>query len=298
MRLHFQEKPWDLYLTLGYSAGLGTLILAQDLGLVAAILLVIFVPGYVLVSALFPSDGAIGWIKRIALSFGLSIAVVPLLALLLNFTPFGILLRPIVISILIFTAGVGLAAYARRVRLPVKSRLSATITFRPGAWREFSALNRALGVGLAASIVFAGSSLTYVLTAPRGERFTEFYILGPGYEAGSYPTSLRVSEEGTLIIGIVNHEFERVEYTVKADRVAAIVVWNETGAYNETVELGSPTTMAWFNTTLNHESNWTVPFTFSIETSGLWKVRFLLFKDGDLTPVYRNLHFFVTVRAA
>jgi len=92
VRLHFQETPWDLRLAVGYTLVMTAVLLALG-GNLLAILLVLFVPGYVLVAALFPRNGDIDWIERVALAFGLSIAVVPLLGLLLNFTPFGI--RPV-----------------------------------------------------------------------------------------------------------------------------------------------------------------------------------------------------------
>jgi uncharacterized membrane protein len=46
--------------------------------------LVLFFPGYTLLSALFPRKGDLGGIERVALNFGLSIAVVPLIRMLRN----------------------------------------------------------------------------------------------------------------------------------------------------------------------------------------------------------------------
>ena len=43
--------------------------------------LVLFLPGYSLIAVLFPRKGDLDAIERIALSFGLSIALVPLLGL-------------------------------------------------------------------------------------------------------------------------------------------------------------------------------------------------------------------------
>src|SRR5207245_4585088 len=86
-RLHFEEIPWDLCAATGYTAVVSTILLLLGVGNLLAIVLVLFAPGYVLVAALFPRDVEIDWIERIALSFGLSIAVVPLLGLFLNFTP-------------------------------------------------------------------------------------------------------------------------------------------------------------------------------------------------------------------
>ena len=62
------------------------------------LLMVLFVPGYTLIAALFPKIGDLDGIERTALSFGLSIAVVPLIGLGLNYTPWGIRLIPVVVS--------------------------------------------------------------------------------------------------------------------------------------------------------------------------------------------------------
>jgi len=57
-------------------------------------------------------------IERVALAFGLSIAIVPLLGLILNFTPWGIRLVPIVVTVAGFTLlSTGVAA-RRRWALP------------------------------------------------------------------------------------------------------------------------------------------------------------------------------------
>ena len=60
--------------------------------------LVLFIPGYVLTHLLFPVRH-MDMIERIALSVGLSLAVTPSIGLLLNYSPWGITLGPIVISI-------------------------------------------------------------------------------------------------------------------------------------------------------------------------------------------------------
>jgi uncharacterized membrane protein len=336
VRLHFQERPWDLFFALGYVAAMAALILTTGQGLLAAILLVLFIPGYVLVAALFPGDsgladfvkyvahagenhdrekgpeketkaetgaqvgsevrkGEIDWIERIALSFGLSIAVVPLLGLLLNFTPFGIRLQPIILTILVFSGGLGVVAYVRRMRLPVEERLSATLVVTKPAWGEYSRLEKVLAVGLVISVVSSISVLAFVLTTPRpGERFTEFGILGPGGMLSDYPTDLNVSEQGTVLIFVANHEFERVDYSVRVDQVGVEIVFNPDTGANETVELNR-TNMAWMNLTLDHDTNSTLPYTFQIDGPGLFQVQFLLFRGGELAQVYKNLHLFVTV---
>jgi uncharacterized membrane protein len=49
--------------------------------------MVLFFPGYTLISALFPRKDSLSGVERLALSFGLSIAVVPLIGLILNYMP-------------------------------------------------------------------------------------------------------------------------------------------------------------------------------------------------------------------
>ena len=63
---------------------------------------VLFLPGYVLIRTLFPTK-EIDNIERTALSIGISLALVPLVGLLLNYTPWGIKLTPIALSLLYLT---------------------------------------------------------------------------------------------------------------------------------------------------------------------------------------------------
>jgi hypothetical protein len=47
------------------------------------------------------------------------------------------------------------------------------------------------------------------------EPFTEFYILGPDGTAENYPTDYVLGENGTVIVGITNHEQKPVNYTME-----------------------------------------------------------------------------------
>jgi len=300
VRLHFQEKPWDLRAVVSYTVLMAAILLVLNVGSFLAILIVMFVPGYVLVAVLFPGSLASGkaeidWIERIALSFGLSVAVVPLLGLVLNFTPFGIRFAPIVATIALFTVGVGYAAYWRRMRLPPDRRLSLTVDLAVPDWKEYSVLDKGLTVALAASIVVASGTLAYFVLTPRpGEHFTEFYLLGPSSNASGYPTNLTLNETGSVIIGVVNHESAMVNYTVRVDLVGVRIVYNATSGLNETVEMNRTT---WSSSpfTLADEQNWTQPYSFRINSTGLWKVQFLLFKNGDFSSAYRELQIYVRV---
>jgi len=294
LQLHFQKRPWDLYLVGAYAICVAIALSAVGAGFVLASILFLFVPGYVLVAFLFPSGKRIGWIERIALSLGLSIAIVPLLGLALNFTPFGLGFAPTVAFTGLFTLLIGLAAYGQRLRLPASERLSATIHLVTPDWSQIG-IDRTLSTVLVAIVVIATGTLAYLLVAPAPrEYFTEFYILGPDGKASGYPTALNVSQTGTVIMGITNQESASVNYTVRVDLVGVQIAYNATLELNGTVEVNR-TTWSWFNITLGDGQSWIRPYSFRIGATGLWKVQFLLIKESEKSSIYRNLHFFVRV---
>ncbi|MEA1998344.1 MAG: DUF1616 domain-containing protein [Euryarchaeota archaeon] len=123
----FKNFPKDLALVILLTLLCMLFILVSPLNetpvrIVLGLLLVLFMPGYSLIAALFPRMCDINGIERIALSFGLSIAVVPLIGMALNYTPFGIRLLPILIGLSIFTISLALIAYVRRSWLPERDR--------------------------------------------------------------------------------------------------------------------------------------------------------------------------------
>lgn len=75
--------------------------------------LVLFVPGYSLIQALYPK-GELDELERLALSIGLSLALVPLVGLVLNYTPFGIRLLPIAFSLAGLTLSLLIVALQRK----------------------------------------------------------------------------------------------------------------------------------------------------------------------------------------
>ena len=73
---------------------------------------VLWLPGYSLIKALFPTK-EIDNIERTALSIGISLALVPITGLLLNYTPWGIRLTPVTLSLLTLTTVFATAAIIR-----------------------------------------------------------------------------------------------------------------------------------------------------------------------------------------
>ena len=55
----------------------------------------------------------------------------------------------------------------------------------------------------------------FALSTVQKDRFTEFYILNDKGQAYDYPKNLTAGENSSLIIGLVNHEGRKTNYTVE-----------------------------------------------------------------------------------
>jgi len=265
--------------------GLRETVLRNILGLP----LVLFLPGYALIAALFPAKSDLDGIERTALSFGLSIAVVPLIGLGLNYTPWGIRLLPILISLSVFTIAMCGLAYLRRATLPdadafevpfreMALGLKAEILEKPA-----SGLDRVLTIILVLSILLSVATLFYVVITPKeGEHFTEFYVLGPEGMADNYPTNYTLGESGGVIVGVVNHEYRPVNYTM------------ELRLENKSLPLPKDLQQV----TLAHNETWEEPLTLTPPVEGKdMKLEFLLFNDTDKNTPYRDLHLWINVNS-
>lgn len=246
---------------------------------ILGLLLVLFFPGYALISSLFPKRDDLDTIERLALSFGLSIAVTPLIGLGLNYTPFGIRLDPILISLTGITLLLCLVGYLRRRRTPKDSRFSVDFAgFLHVVTESFQGESRTgkiLSVILILSIVLAISTTAYIIVKPTGESFTEFYILGPDGKASDYPTKITPGGTGNLIIGVVNHENKETSYRV-------LVSSNNTVQMEQQIKLKSGEKIE-------------IPFNFTAGELGEMKMEFLLFKLPENNNVYRSLHLWLNM---
>lgn len=238
---------------------------------------VLFFPGYVLMAVLFPKREGLGGIERVALSFGISIAVVPLIGLILNYTWWGITLESTLYSIASFIFVVSIIAWVRRRRLPEEERFNIEFQLRLPGWGG-GAWDKVLSVVLVVAILGALGTLGYVIAKPKvGERFTELYILGMGGKAEDYPQELTIGEEGKVIVGIINREHERVSYHVEV--MIDNLKNNEVGPIE-----------------LEHDEKWEGIVVFTPNEPGEdQKVEFLLYKNGGAEPSVESLHLWIDV---
>jgi len=248
------------------------------LRIILGIPFVLFCPGYTLMAALFTKKEGMGGIERVALSFGLSIAVVPLIGLILNYTPWGIRLEPILYSAASFILIASIIAWLRRRRLTEHERFAIQFQVTMPGWSE-GVWGKVLAITVVVAILATLGTLGYVIATPKvGETFTEFYILGQDGKAANYPKELKIGEKGEVIVGIVNHEGKEVSYRVE------VVAGSQ-----ESTEVGP--------VVLVDEQKWEGEVSFVPEVAGEnQKVEFLLYKDGEVEPCLEPLHLWVDVK--
>jgi len=308
-----QEFPADLALiALWLAVNLGVIYLpilnetiVKPLFVVPFILII---PGYCLIAALFPKNDDISPSERVALSIGLSIAVVPLIGLALNYTPFGIQLDPFVISLTVFILVMILVAHYRRALLPREKRFRVPFNEITGTIRnslfptEGSMVDRVLTVVITLAILASILITVYAIAVPKeGERFTEFFILGEKQQAADYPDRISTGQEYPLFIGVGNHEYRPVTYTIET--------WGMNMEFDNTTNTSTVLAMdpvAQASFALSHNETQVIPYNLSLQDTSYNRVEFLLFNEtvpgpevtgsDRINASYRDLHLWVTVR--
>ena len=303
LKFEVRETPYDLLVCVALALVLIALVvfwpdslLRQILGLV----FVLFLPGYAATAALFPENDQIDGIERVALSFGLSIAIVPLIGLGLNFTPWGIRLDPIMASVSAFIIGVSLVGWYRRQRLPVDERFAIVVDVQVD-FKGMPMIDKLLTVGIVVMLVASVVVLAWAITTPRvGERFTQLAILGPGGMATDYPRNVTVNETKTVLLSVKSFEHQPVNYAI-------VTVLTTAENYNFTV---ANTTIDWAqshslspfvgmvqNFSLEHHQYYNQTFNFSVTAPGTWKLQFLLYIEGQPLDqnAYREVHLWLNV---
>ena len=247
--------PTDLWAVVVLTLLADGVVLAGGPGLLrmaAAGLLLFALPGYAVVAALYPgrerpvpgSDEREGITlgERVGLSFGVSLAVVPLVALLTwpltrsiaaNFPTTIRPLRASMVPVLTLVVVVGaVLAARRRSRLPAGHQFTVPVdewvsSLRAAMGPSASRGSRLLTVALGLSILLAAASLGYGLASPvDGEQYTSAAVLTPGEDgepvATGYPSTLEAGEPVDLVLKLGNHEGEDTQYTVvvRAERLS------------------------------------------------------------------------------
>ena len=255
--------PFDLLLEVTV-AWLTAIVVLLDgptpLRIVLGLPFIFFFPGYAVVALLFPSRDGVDGVERIALAFGVSVALVPLIALVLDRSRWSIALTPIVVALLVVTTIAGVLAGYRRARYPPIRRY--TVTARIPTLPPFSTWDRqtrlAMGLMAIAFVLLVAGGASAVVARFAGEPTTEFALFSADGKAQFYERQVPVGEAVEALLSITNREGHAVTYEI---RVAG-----------DGVAVGSVSPIA-----VKDGETGTVP------------IRFTVHQEGDQLPVYFEL---------
>lgn len=233
---------------------------------------VFLLPGYVLVAASYPRRAAqatgvgpfaidvvdrVGVRERAALSFGLSLALLPLLGIAIGISPWTFSETAAVRAFVGFVAVVGLLAALRRRRVAPEDRFRLPFATWSAEARDSvasgSGTDRLLNVAVIVAALLALATVGYALAVPPGgEVYTNFAVLtqeGDELVSGGYQSALSSGEPAELVTAVENHEGESVAYTVVVTEASVNQFGRTTGEvelqrFGETVEPGERWTRA------------------------------------------------------
>jgi uncharacterized membrane protein len=226
---------------------------------------------------LFPGSSLLDVPERGALSFGLSIAIIPVLALITEAVLGPVATATIAASTMTLIVVEVVLAFVRRNTVPPDKRYIPSIAFSPRLWwQKLDGLSRVLIAVIVTgfSIATVAGVLLIAIPGP-GQFFTEFYVLGETGYAEAYPREIRVGEGITLPVTIVNNEN------------AAITYHTEVRAESEIISFSSPFTLDVGETAQQS-------MTFAFSEAGNLALQLILYRDDQPQP-YRILRLWLKV---
>ncbi|WP_276301582.1 DUF1616 domain-containing protein [Halorussus lipolyticus] len=223
---------------LGASAGALT---ARLVTLALGLPLLLFLPGYAAVAVLFPgrepdverldAEGnpvaprfqfrereRIDDPARVTLAIGVSAVVTPVTALAVNFTPWGLYARPLVVALAGVVVVGSLVAAVVRLRLPPEDRFAPTLRPASSALSSGDSDLGAANLVLAVGVLVAVAGIGFAVAVPKpGAQFTELYLLSEDENgtlvADDYP-EFAADDPEPLVVAVENHEGRDVTYSL------------------------------------------------------------------------------------
>lgn len=238
----------------------------------------LFLPGYLLMAVLFPEKDEFDGSARIALSIGLSIIIVPLIGLLLNYLSSGIRLLPMMLSLIFFDIFLLFLGWFRRNNLPEEKRFTLTLTIDLLKWSNETKGTKVIHAALLITSFLLIFTSVFMISSPKtGKIFTEFYITGLDGVTAGYPEQLKVGENGTVKAVIINNEQQKTRYKME-------ILMN--GNIIQTI---SPID-------IENQEKQEITVLFKVEEpEDLVKIEFLLYLDGQDIKPYRQLRLWVEI---
>ena len=299
-----KRYPTDLIITIVFSILSVVIALFLPDGSILRIIfgvpMLLFFPGYALVSVMWPGkfqpmtgpEGSdttrkgIDNMERVVFSIGLSLVLIPIIGLILNYVS-SITLVPILVSLLIITLFCSFLAIYLRKSLSRTERFYVSFILKSDASGD-----GLFPVILVSCIVIIASVLVFMITnPPDNSQYTEFYLLDQNHMLNNLPNNLTVNQTGTVLITIHSHENELVNYTIIAGVENSTLSTTYLEASSQ-IEL-SMTDYTATNISLNNSAMHEQEYTFHFSTPGNYRVVWNLLIDGQETEY--QLHVLVSV---
>jgi len=272
---------------------------------------ILALPGYVLTSALFPTDGraaqnpvdgrprrGLSLIEPGVLSIGFSLAVVPLVLLVVDVAGVALTTGSILAAVAVVTLLTTAVAAVRRRRTPSAVLFEPTLASVSGAGGSAGLLRMdLLTAALVLSLLFAGGAIAYPQTIDDQSATTEFYLLSPDDDGElrgfGYPTDFTTGVGESLTVGIGNRGSAETTYTVVSQlqltdrRDNTTVVTDREELSREQVTVGANETRL-----LNQ--------TVTVDSPGRYRLAFMLYQgeppaEPTTDNAYRELHLWIDV---
>jgi uncharacterized membrane protein len=241
--------------------------------------LVLFAPGYALTAALFVRRASLDGVARAGMSFGLSVAIIPVLALVLNATPWGLRPLPIALALTFWVLAFGSVAMVRRYHLAELDQAYLPPRVDPPRWwRALCRTARARYVLGALALVGVVIAAALALRIPDPtKRLTEFYATDSQGLTSTYQRNVSAGSNVQIQLGITNHEGEPAHYRVEAREQDQVL----SHAGPLLVEDGK---------------SWNGSLRFALAQPGdNQQIDILLFRENQPTP-YRQLRLWINVQ--
>lgn len=238
----------------------------------------LFLPGFLLMAVLFPEKDEFDGLSRIVLSMGLSIIIVPLIGLLLNYLSSGVRLLPMMLSLIFFDILLFFLSWYRRTNLPEEKRFALTLKIDLIEWSKKTEEAKVIRIALLITVFLLIFTSVFILSSPKeGNNFTEFYITGPDDVTAGYPEQLQARENGTVKAVIINNEQQKTTYRME--------IWVD----GDIIQTISPIYLE------NQEKREITVFFKAEKLNDFAKVELLLFRDGQDREPYRQLRLWVEI---
>lgn len=250
-----KQRSVDIFVVIAISiiAGVLVFVLPPDNvpGRILTLPLVFLLPGYALTAA-FPGREALDIPKRLVFILGISLVVVVIGGLILNFTSFGLNAGSWAVYLSSITIAASIVALIRRQR----GSVAASGALRAGAI-GFT-FRQGLLLGLAALIVCAAFALS-IIGAERQptQGFTQLWLIPAAANANK-----------AISLGVSNMEGTTMEY-----RLA--------------LSINGKVVQTWPSIDLNPNQNWTTTLVIPPSTVSSSKVEAVLYRADAPTKIYR-----------